>query len=131
MNKPLTASDLGELEWMLGENGLGAQDDLKRAAEESQGLGLLVRSLVGMDRGAAKEAMAGFLAGKTFAASQIEFINLVIDHLTEHGIVKPGALYESPFTDLAPRGPDALFGSAEIDELIQALDTVRAMAQAA
>jgi type I restriction enzyme, R subunit len=131
MNKPLTASDLGELERMLGESGVGAPDDLKRAVEESQGLGLFVRSLVGLDRGAAKQALAGFLAGKTFTANQIEFINLVIDHLTEHGIVQPGALYESPFTDLAPRGPDDLFGSVEIEELMQALATVQAMAQAA
>jgi type I restriction enzyme R subunit len=131
MNKPLTVSDLDELERMLGESGLAAPDELKRIAEESQGLGLFVRSLVGMDRAAAKEAIAAFLASKTFEANQIEFINLVIDHLTEHGIVKPSALYESPFTDLAPRGPDSLFGSMEIDELIQVLDTVRAMAQAA
>jgi type I restriction enzyme R subunit len=131
LNKPLTVSDLDELERMLAESGLGAPDELKRIAEESQGLGLFVRSLVGMDRGAAKQALAHFLASDTFEANQIEFINLVIDHLTEHGIVKPSALYESPFTDLAPRGPDALFDSVEIDELIQVLDIVRAMAQAA
>ena len=41
-------------------------EDVERASdEESQGLGLFVRSLVGLDREAAKEALAGFLAGKT------------------------------------------------------------------
>ena len=84
-NKPLTASDLAELERMLAESGLGEQDDLRRAAEESQGLGLFVRSLVGMDRGVAKEALARFLAAKSLAANQIEFVNLVAQHPSNEG----------------------------------------------
>jgi len=39
--------------------------------------------LVGLDREAAKKAFAVFLNGSTLSASQIEFINLIIDHLTE------------------------------------------------
>ena len=130
-NKPLTASDLAELERMLGESGLGEPDDLRRAEEESQGLGLFVRSLVGMDRGAAKEAMASFLAGKSLAANQIEFINLIVTHLTEHGAVEPERLYESPFTDLTPSGPDGLFSAADLNELMRVLEAVRASAMAA
>jgi type I restriction enzyme R subunit len=130
-NQPLTASDLAELERIFGESRLGERDDIRRAAEESHGLGLFVRSLVGMDRSAAKEAMARFLAGKSLAANQIEFVNLIVDHLTEHGVVEPGRLYESPFTDVTPRGPDGLFNAVELDELMQALDAVRASAIAA
>jgi type I restriction enzyme R subunit len=131
LNRPLTESDLRELERMLAESGLGGAEDVRRAAEESQGLGLFVRSLVGLDRGAAKDAMAGFIAGKALSANQIEFINLIVDHLTEHGIVEPSALYESPFTDLTPRGPDVLFTPAQVDELMRALEAVRATALAA
>jgi type I restriction enzyme R subunit len=130
-NKPLTSNDLAELERMLGASGLGEPDDLRRAAAESQGLGLFVRSLVGMERGAAKEAMAGFLAGKFLSANQIEFINLIVDHLTEHGAVEPARLYESPFTDVTPRGPEELFSKTEMDELMQVLNAVRASAMAA
>ena len=130
-NKPLTAIDLSELERMLAESGAGGIEDVRRAAEESHGLGLFVRSLVGMDREAAKESMAGFTSGKTLSANQLEFINLVVDHLTEHGIMEPVRLYESPFTDLTPRGPDGLFQSAEVDDLIRILDGVSAMAVAA
>ena len=130
-NKPLTASDIAELERILSESGLGEPDDLRRAAEESEGLGLFVRSLVGMDRGAAKEAMTSFLAGKCHTANQIEFINLIVTHLTEHGAVEPKRLYESPFTDLTPRGPDGLFSAADLNELMRILEAVRASAMAA
>ena len=130
-NKPLTESDLSELERMLGESGLGGPDALRRAAEESQGLGLFVRSLIGLDRGAAKEAMASFVEGRSLSANQIEFVNLIVDHLTEHGAVEPERLYESPFTDLTPKGPDGLFDPADLNELMIVLDAVRASATAA
>ena len=130
-NKPLTASDLAELERMLAESGAGALQDIERAKSESRGLGLFVRSLVGMDRAAAKGALAGFLAGKTLGANQIEFVDLIVDHLTEHGVMEARRLYESPFTDLTPHGPEGLFNPSAIDELIAALDDVRRMAAAA
>jgi hypothetical protein len=40
-------------------------------------------------------------------------------------------LYESPFTDVTPRGPDGIFTSSQLDELLAVLDQVRAAALAA
>jgi type I restriction enzyme R subunit len=54
-----------------------------------------------------------------------------VDHLTEHGVVEAARLYESPFTDLTPHGPDALFEATEMDELLQTLQALRATAVAA
>jgi type I restriction enzyme, R subunit len=131
MNKVLTTTDLIELERMLVESGVGAREDVERAKTESHGLGLFVRSLVGMEREAAKQALAGFLAGKTLGAHQIEFVSLIVDHLTEHGVMEARRLYESPFTDLTPRGPEGLFSESAVDELIAVLDEVRRTAIAA
>jgi type I restriction enzyme R subunit len=131
MNKPLTPTDLTELERMLAESGVGAREDIERAKAESHGLGLFVRSMVGMDREAAKQAMAGFLAGKTLGGNQVEFVNLIVNHLTEHGVMEAARLYESPFTDLTPRGPEGLFSTSTVDELIAALDDLRRTALAA
>jgi type I restriction enzyme R subunit len=131
MNRPLTAVDLAELERMLADSGVGAAEDIQRAASESQGLGLFVRSLVGLDRQAAKEALAGFLDGKSLSANQIEFVNLIVNHLTEHGVMDAAMLYRSPFTDLTPRGPDGIFSSQQVDDLVVAIDQVRRSATAA
>ena len=59
----------------------------------------------------------GFSPERRFSANQIEFVNLIVDHLTEHGVMEAAMLYESPFTDLTPRGPDGLFSSGQVDEL--------------
>lgn len=83
-NTPLSTADLAELERMLVESGLGGPEEVRRAADESNGLGLFVRSLVGLDRSAAKDAMAAFLSETSHSANQIEFVNLIVDHLTEH-----------------------------------------------
>lgn len=98
---------------------------MQKAKTQSEGLGLFVRSLVGLDREAAKEALGVFLTAKTLRANQIEFLNLVIDHLTEQGCMAAEALYSSPYTDLSPQGVEGVFASAQVDELISALDDVR------
>jgi type I restriction enzyme R subunit len=131
MNKALTSADLAELERMLAESGIGNADELKRAGQETHGLGLFVRTLVGMDREAAKQSLGGFLEGKTLNASQIEFLNLIVNHLTEHGVMEAALLYESPFIDIAPQGPEALFTSTQVDELVAVLARIRATAIAA
>ena len=74
------------------------------------------------------QALSIFLLGKTFSANQIEFINLIINHLAEHGVMDAALLYESPFTDLTTQGPDGLFTSTQVDELISALDQITATA---
>lgn len=129
-NKPLTVQDLEELERMLIEAGIGTADDLTRAKKESNGLGLFIRSLVGLDREAGKRAFDHFLTGKAASANQIEFVNMIIDYLTEHGAMEPSLLYESPFTDIAPQGPETVFSSDEVDRMVAILGDIRKSAAA-
>ena len=121
-------TDLTELERLLLEAGIADQQDLDRAAREASGLGLFVRSLVGLDRESATAAFEEFLSVRTLSANQLDFVNLIIAGLTESGVVEVGRLYESPFTDVAPQGPDAMFASGEVDSLLDILIEVRARA---
>lgn len=129
-NQPLTSSDLSELERILLESGVGTPEQLEYAKEISQGLGLFIRSLVGLSREAAKEAFGQFLSGSTASADQIEFINLIIDHLTHHGVMDPGLLYESPFTDINFQGPEGVFSPDQVDTLVAVLEVIRSTAAA-
>ncbi len=127
-NTALTADDLEELEQILSKSGLGGPEEIARAKEEAHGIGLFVRSLVGLDREAAKKALSIFLLGNTSSGNQIEFINMIINHLAEHGVMDAELLYESPFTDLTTQGPDGLFTSTQLDELISTLNQITATA---
>jgi len=129
-NEPLTATDLSELERMLLESGIGTPEHLEQAKQVSEGLGLFIRSLVGLNREAAKQAFNAFLSGSNASANQIEFINLIIDHLTHHGVMDPALLYESPFTDINSQGPEGIFNSEQIDNIFLMLENIRASAAA-
>ncbi len=134
-NLPLTPSDLEELERMLQEAGIGSGEDLERARSEGRGLGAFIRSLVGLDREAATDALGEFIAGKTLTAAQHDFVELVIEHLIANGTMDPGLLYEPPFTAVAAGGPETLFSDTDVDALIAAIravdDNARPQTQAA
>lgn len=114
-NKPLTDLDLSELERILESSGAGSAEDLARA--RSEGLAHFVRALVGLDRAAVEEALSEFIAGSTLSAAQLDFLSVLTTQLSENGSVPIGALYNSPYSELAPTGPDELFGDATLDRL--------------
>lgn len=125
-NEPLTKGDLAELERLFVESGTASAEVIRKAEDEEGGLGLFIRSLVGLDRGAAKHALSGFIDGKVPSAPQLEFVNLVINHLTQCGWMRPEQLYESPFTDDFPEGPNSVFKEdAALSSLLSSLAAVR------
>lgn len=121
-NKPLTQQDLDALEQMLREAGATDQE-LDSAITASGGLGLFIRSLVGLEREAAVEAFAAFLQDTSATVEQIRFVNLIVDELTAGGVMEPGRLFESPYTDRATI--DYLFPEERIELLFATLAEVR------
>lgn len=57
-------------------------------------------------------------------ADQIEFIGLVVDDLTARGVMEPGLLYEGPFMDVAPQGPEQIFDDAETVRLLEVIEVL-------
>jgi type I restriction enzyme, R subunit len=128
-NQPLTEADLDELQRFLLSHGVGTEQAIQRASQESSGFGLFIRSLVGLDRNAAKEVFAEFLANGTNTANQIRYINEIIDELTSCGVMDAIRLYEPPFSDLA-QGPESLFSVTEVDNICHLLDLIKTRALA-
>jgi type I restriction enzyme R subunit len=54
-------------------------------------------------------------------ADQLEFLNLIIDHLTARGVMDPKLLYEAPFTDFDRNGVEGVFEKADVVRLVQIL----------
>ena len=127
--KPLTPVDLDELERMLLDAGVGSDADIERARETSHGFGRFVRSLVGLDRAAVSEAFGEFLASGAATGAQIEFIGMVVEHLTDQGMMDPGLLYAPPFTDVAPTGPEQVFDDARVTRLFTRIETLNRSAE--
>ena len=80
---------------------------------------------MGLDREAAKESLDSYLIFKEMTGNQLEFLDLVVNHLAEHGVISVGHLYDSPFTDVAARGPESLFDTRQIENLVTAFYSMR------
>lgn len=129
-NMAITETDLQELEKILLEQASGNAGLVDRARDEAHGLGLFVRSLVGLDRNAAVEAMSEFLNDANATNNQIEFVNMIVEFLTIDGAISADRLYATPFTALSPTGPDAVFGIAKAERLFNVIEEIRQRAVA-
>lgn len=118
-NEPLTATDLKELERIFLE--AGVDETALGALQTDVGLPRFVRALVGLDRETAKRAFTEFLHGRRLTADQLQFLDLVIDHLTARGVMDPKLLYEAPFTDFDRNGVEGVFEQADVVRLVQIL----------
>ena len=118
---PLTSDDFEELQRILVAAGSDSLEDFETAVQRAGNIAAFVRSLVGLDREAAKERFNDFLDDRRHTANQIQFVNQLIDYLAENGTIEPARVYEDPFTAVAPQGPEQIFTAAEIDDIFARL----------
>ena len=129
-NQPLTPADLQALEALLHEAG-GSDGDIDRARALYASLPAFIRSLVGLDREAAMAAFSALIGSGTASASQLQFIEEIVQHLTEHGAMPAERLYASPFTDIHAQGPEGVFESATVERLFKTLEQFEPQQEAA
>lgn len=117
-NIPITSAELEALERMLFEQGsAGSREELERAYGH-QPLGGFIRSILGMEANAAKQAFGKLLEERTLNAQQIRFIDTIINFFTSEGIVDPDRLFDPPFTDISSEGIMGLFDEATSTHII-------------
>ena len=98
-NKKLTKSELLELERVLWEE-LGSKSDYEKEYGNTP-VSILVRKIVGLDRGAANEAFSEFLSEEKLNVNQIRFVKLIIDYVVANGMIDDNRiLTEEPFRSL-------------------------------
>ena len=130
-NRPLTASDLSELEQFVYESEpVQSREQFEKCYGADQPLTLLIRSLVGLDRNAAKEAFGQFLDQNRYSSQQIRFVEMIIERLTRQGVMEPGQLYEPPFTALHHEGLDGAFGDADANAIVAVIASIKRSAAA-
>lgn len=122
--------DLDQIAALLIVAGLGDRTQIDKAAELSQGFGKFIRSLVGLERSAVADALSSFVSTGSATARQIEFVELVIEYVTEKGAPDPRLLYESPFSDLAPSGPEQVFPPSRVADLVRIVERLNESAVA-
>ena len=122
---PLEPRDLATLEeFFYGSEEVGGEQQFVQVYGRQENLAAFIRSLVGLDRAAAKEKFAAFLDGRTYTADQIRFVSYIIDHLTQNGTLDPALLYDHPFTDIHYAGPDGIFTNIQADALLAIVEGV-------
>jgi type I restriction enzyme R subunit len=125
-NKPLTPTDLAELERFVYESEpVESRMRFEQCYGTERSLPAFIRSLVGLDRAAAKEAFGQFLDIGRYNSQQIRFIEMVIDRLTASGVVEPGQLYDPPFTGIHHEGLDGAFEDGDADAIIAVLADIK------
>lgn len=130
-NKPLTPTDLAELERFVYESEpVESRARFEECFGADKPLTLFIRSLVGLDRNAAKEAFGKFLDENRYTSQQIRFVEMIIDKLTRGGLMDAGQLYEPPFTSIHHEGLDGAFGDGDADAIVAILADINQKAAA-
>ncbi len=103
-SKPIARESL-----LFSDDGPGKEDTFRDIYGTDQPLGTLIRQIIGLDRKAAKEAFADFLAENGLNADQIRFVDQIIDHLAQNSIMDPEVLFNPPFSDFHHEGVVGIF----------------------
>ena len=130
--QPITQSELNELERLLyAIDGEQRDPNALQRITAGQTLGAFVRSLLGMDINAAKDAFSEFLLTDRFNPTQIHFINTVINALTKNGVIDKRMLFDQPFTNFNQDGLSGVFEEKDARKVIGIIDQINQSVQVA
>ena len=97
----MTPYEFAELERIFTQE-LGSADDYKHNYGDTP-FGLLVRSIVKLDRDAAMAAFAEFINRENLTEQQVSFVHKVVNHMVNNGYMEDlGSLLKAPFDTPQP-----------------------------
>ncbi len=123
-NIPITNQELAELEKLLFSIDEHANKEMLEKVTNGKPLAGFIRSILGLDINAAKEAFSEFLSKRNLSATQIMFINTIIDYLSINGTIDKRMLFDKPFTDIDHRGISGLFSQEDAVKVISIIDRI-------
>lgn len=123
-NKPITKTELEELERLLFSIDKNGNKERLEKAIDGKPLGSFIRSILGLDINAAKEAFAEFLHKGNLSVDQINFINTIIDYLSVKGTIDRQMLFAKPFTEINDQGLAGVFDMEQGGRIISIVDRI-------
>jgi type I restriction enzyme R subunit len=127
-NIQITQGELDVLQEMLYEQGdLGTKEQLTQVLGEEP-LGRFIRSIVGLEMNAAKDAFGKILSGQTLNSQQIRFMDMLINFFNVKGIIEKDMLFEPPFTDINTSGIMGVFDENFSSEIIAKIEEINSNA---
>ena len=118
-NEPVSGADISALEKMLFADGGGVPKKDYEANYGDKPVGLLVRSIVGLNRNAAKQAFAEFLEKSPLHPDQISFLNEVVEYLVQNGVMEPKEMFDAPFTHYHHMGLSGVMGEKVAKKVVK------------
>ena len=94
-NLPLAHDDIDQLQKIFTQE-LGTQEEYETAFRNEQ-FGIVVRKIAHLDHDAVAKAFADFINSGNLNTKQIAFINKIISHIEQNGIMEPATLMDKPF----------------------------------
>jgi type I restriction enzyme R subunit len=128
-NQPISKADISSLEDLLFEKEQLLPREQYSSIYGEKPLGLLVRSVVGLDRNAAKSVFADFISRSPLTPDQMRFLNEIIERLIKNGLMNPGELFEAPFTDFHSTGLFGVMGEQQAKEVVNLISEVQKRAE--
>jgi type I restriction enzyme R subunit len=89
-----------------------------------------VRSIVGLDSGAVREAFSTFINTPSLNAQQIHFLDLIVQYLSSNGFLDTEKLFEAPLTEVSSHGLLGVFNATQAGEVVSLLERVNQYAEA-
>lgn len=124
-NKSITSAELEELEKLIFEQGhLGTKEKFKEVFGQEHPISYFVRSIVGLEASVARQEFSEFLKAAPMTATQIKFIDIIIEHLSVNGIIEKALLVQPPFTDINDKGIFGIFSDDQVGKIISIIDSI-------